>query len=248
MNYAKKYLLLCLFFFCSKSFAIENKILRVCVSGGFFPFESKSSQGEWVGFDVNMLKDFSTHIQAELQFIDIRWDGIVPALLSRKCDFIAGGMSITLERKKVVAFTNPVLKNAISILANKRDIFHEESLQDLDKQKYTLAVRSGTSADAYLNKYPPKHLIILKFDDNPTLINALLTHKANAIAQDKTLLLPLLKVHSVNLRFLKTPILEEDIALAARKEDIILVLEFNQFLKEWKKSGKYEQNMKKFFN
>ena len=199
------------------------------------------------GFDIDMMEAFSSQIHVLLKMIDIRWDGIIPALLSKKCDFIAGGMSVTQDRTKIVAFSDPILKNGIAILANKIYVPDEESLQNMDKKKLTFAIRTGTSADAYLSKFPPKNLVILKFDDNATLINALLTGKVNAITQDRTLLIPVLKSHLDKFRILKEPILEEDIAIAARKQDKKLLFEFNQFLINWKKSDKYNQYIKEYF-
>ncbi|MES2614195.1 MAG: transporter substrate-binding domain-containing protein [Bdellovibrionota bacterium] len=233
--------------FCFNSNALENNTLRVCTSGDFFPFETKTSDGKWVGLDIDMLQAFSKTIQANLKIVDMRWDGVIPALLSNKCDLVAGGLSVTKERKKIMLFSDTILKNGDAILANKVLLPVEESLQDMDKKNKSLAIRTGTVADIHFSSHPPKNLKLLKFDDNATLINALLLGKVNAIAQDRTLLVPVQKAHSETLRLFKNPVFETDVAVAARKQDANLIAKFNKFLKKWKKTDTYKDAMQKYF-
>jgi len=240
-------LVLLTFFLSHKLYALEGNTLRVCTSGDFFPFQNKTADGKYVGFDIDLMQAFATSIHAELKMVDMRWDGVIPALIAHKCDFIAGGMSITPVRQKIVAFSTPVLQNKIIILANKLVVKNAESLQQLDENKFTIAVKLGTSAAAHLAQTPLQNLIVLKFDDNASIINALLTGRADAIAQDRTLLLPVLNAHLDKLKMLKEAIAQEDIGIAARKEDKNLLTQFNEFLIEWKKTDTYKGYIKKYF-
>lgn len=77
----------------------KEKILKVCSDAGFLPFEMKTQKGDWIGFDVDMMTEFSKSISVELKMVQIAFDGIIPALLTKKCDMIAAGLTVTPERK-----------------------------------------------------------------------------------------------------------------------------------------------------
>src|SRR5689334_20471493 len=46
-------------------------------------------------------------MKADCAFVQQEWDGMIPALNSKKFDMIVASMSITEERKKAVEFSDP---------------------------------------------------------------------------------------------------------------------------------------------
>ena len=58
--YYPLFFLIC--FLLNKSYALENNTLRVCTTGDFFPFESKTPDGRFVGFDIDMMEAFSASV------------------------------------------------------------------------------------------------------------------------------------------------------------------------------------------
>lgn len=80
--------------------------LNICVEGAYPPFSETTSSGEVVGFDIDIANALCAEMGKSCAMVQTEWDGIIPALLERKCDAIIASMSITEDRKKVIDFTN----------------------------------------------------------------------------------------------------------------------------------------------
>jgi lysine-arginine-ornithine-binding protein len=80
--------------------------LNICVEGAYPPFSEIADNGSIVGFDVDMASALCAEVGETCEMVQVDWDGIIPALLERKCDAIVASMSATPERAQVVAFTD----------------------------------------------------------------------------------------------------------------------------------------------
>lgn len=225
-----------------------EKVLKVCSDAGFLPFEMKTQKGDWIGFDVDMMKEFSKTLSAELRMIQISFDGIIPALISAKCDLIAAGMTVTNERKAMVLFSDPTFTSGLSIAIknnekNKNDF---KDLDSLDKSGNKIAVKTGYTSDIYLSK-TLKKAQILKFDQDADLVLAVMQGRANAFVSDTTYVDLMEKGNKNKFIILPTKVVAESFSIAARKDDHGLINKFNVFLKSWKDNGGYEKTKKYYF-
>ena len=64
------------------------------------PFTIKQSNGQWSGFEVELVRKLCQRLKQSCQIAEVSWDGIIPALNSKKIDVIFNSMSITPEREK----------------------------------------------------------------------------------------------------------------------------------------------------
>ena len=227
---------------------LKNNTLKVCSDAGFLPFEMKNSSGQWEGFDVDMMKDFSKSLNLKLEMIQINFDGIIPALLSGKCDMIAAGMTVTPSRKKVVSFSHPTFENGLSIALKNTEEgkIKYTNLASLDKQGLKIAVKTGYTSDIYLTKYLKKAQI-LRFDEDSDLYLAVRQGRADAFVSDSTYVSLILKENKNKLIVLPTNVTAEEFSVATRMQDKELTESFNQFLEKWKSSPAYSQAYDKYF-
>ncbi|MDQ8768062.1 transporter substrate-binding domain-containing protein, partial [Streptococcus ruminantium] len=58
------------------------------------------------GYDVQVAQKIAQAMDKKLLIVKTKWEGLVPALTSKKIDMIIAGMSPTEERKKEIAFSN----------------------------------------------------------------------------------------------------------------------------------------------
>jgi lysine-arginine-ornithine-binding protein len=88
--------------FATSAFAAD---LNICVEGAYPPFSEMNSAGDVVGFDIDIANALCGQMGKSCEMVVSDWDGIIPALLERKCDAIVASMSITEERKQRVDFS-----------------------------------------------------------------------------------------------------------------------------------------------
>lgn len=101
----------------SVSFA---KVLYVGTNAEFQPFEYLED-GKIVGFDVELMEEIAKLMGKEIEWKNIAFDGLLPALQAKKLDVIIAGMTATEERKKFVNFSETYYTSNQMILINKEN-------------------------------------------------------------------------------------------------------------------------------
>jgi len=95
------------FGFAKTSYAADDVIRFGVAAEPYAPFSVKDASGKWQGWEIDLMDAVCKEMKAKCEIVDVAWDGIIPALLAKKFDVIWSSMSITDERKKVIAFSNP---------------------------------------------------------------------------------------------------------------------------------------------
>lgn len=79
--------------------------IRVASEGAYAPWNFTNADGELDGFEIELMRDLCDRMNAECELVSQAWDGMIPALQAGRYDAIMAGMSITEERKEVIAFS-----------------------------------------------------------------------------------------------------------------------------------------------
>lgn len=85
----------------------EAGVIRIAMSGAYPPFNFVNESNQVVGFDPAIGTEIAKRMGVEVEIVTTAWDGIIGGLLANKYDAIVGSMSVTEERKEVVAFVGP---------------------------------------------------------------------------------------------------------------------------------------------
>ena len=118
MNIIKKFslgLLITLFM----SISANAEKIKIATEGAYPPWNSKDSDGNLIGFEVELAKWLCLYMEAECTIVEQDWDGMIPALVMRKYDAIMAGMSITDERKKTITFSQGYADEVASLAVMK---------------------------------------------------------------------------------------------------------------------------------
>jgi arginine/ornithine transport system substrate-binding protein len=71
------------------------------------------------GFDIDIANALCAQMKVECVMVQLSFDGMIPALNSRKIDAVIASMSITDERKKAVDFTDKYYKTPAQFVVKK---------------------------------------------------------------------------------------------------------------------------------
>ena len=81
--------------------------LRIGFAVGYAPFSEIGTDGQLKGFEIDVAQALCAHLAVSCTPVILEFDGLIPALQSRKIDAIMASMGITPERQQVIAFSSP---------------------------------------------------------------------------------------------------------------------------------------------
>ena len=106
----------------------EGKLLKIGVSAAREPFSFVDKNGKVTGHDTELARIISAKLQRPVEFSDMKFMALIPALQSGKVDMIVSGMTATDERRKSVDFTQPYFANAQVLFVKKTSVASTTSL------------------------------------------------------------------------------------------------------------------------
>lgn len=90
------------------------------------------------GYDVQIAKQIAEKLGKKPLVVKTTWNGLIPALTSKKIDIIVAGMSPTEERRKEIAFSDSYYRSQPVIVVRKdSDYADAKSLADFKGAKLT---------------------------------------------------------------------------------------------------------------
>lgn len=246
--------LLCALMNTSANAAEENTLdsiikageIRVCFDAGYLPFEMKTKKGKFIGFDIDLMKHMAKQIKVNFTPVNTAWDGIIPSLLTNKCDIIAGGMTITAERNLKINFSNPYITVGQTALINPKLKDEVKTYQDLNNPKYTLTTKIGTSATvAMKNKLGKAKTRLFEAQDEAAL--EVVNGNADALIFDLPYNAIFASQNKGRVIHLDTPFTHEPLGWAIRKNDVNFLNFLNNYLSQIKGDGNYDRIYSKWF-
>ncbi len=110
----------------------EGKILKVGVCATREPFSFVDKNGRVSGHEGEVARVIGARLKRPIEFVDMKFMALIPALQSGKIDIIISGMTATEERSKSVDFTQSYFDSAQVLFVRKASTQKEYSLPFID--------------------------------------------------------------------------------------------------------------------
>ncbi len=240
----------------------KTKVLTVSVNEFYDPFYIENAKEDYLGLDVDFARAYADFWDVELKIIPLRtFDQHARMLEKGETQIALAGLSSSLLRFKDVYFTDPYLISTPSALVNRSILPPEPEGQIVTVQLFrtimdlqsisgiSYSVLSNSSNHQFLKETFPKAQIFSYFTSEAAF-NELKKNNVNCFVADSYYILALLQKNP-SLRASYMPITglvqEEHISMAVAKRDIEFLYHLNFFIKEYKRSGKMQFLVNKYF-
>ncbi|WP_274626481.1 transporter substrate-binding domain-containing protein [Arvimicrobium flavum] len=216
------------------------------------PFYEQDSSGNWGGWEVEMVNAICAEAKLECTLTPIPWDGLIPALTSKKIDAIMNSMSITEERKKTIDFSDKYYNTPTAIIGPKDKTF---GASPADIKGKVLGVQVSTTHAAYAKKHFGDAAEIKEYQTQDEANQDLIAGRIDATQADSIALDAFLKSDQgkacCDLKGYVAPddeVLGPGVGAGVRKDDAELKDKINAAIKALRDNGKYGEITKKYFD
>ena len=218
--------------------------LVVGTDAAYPPFENINTTTNVIeGFDIDLLNAIGAKAGFTLKYENAAFDPIFINLAAGQFDLVISAATITEERQKTVAFSNPYFAAGQVIIVRTADAETIKVVGDLAGK--TIGVQLGTTgAEAAKNI---KDVTIKEYQTAPEAFAALANKDVDAVVNDNVVSLTLiLNRPERDLVVTGDPFTVEYYGIAMRLECTELIDKVNAALEEVIKDGTYEDIYKKY--
>ena len=214
--------------------------LTMATNATFPPYEMTTDSGDIEGIDVDTAKTIAEKLGLELQIDDMDFDAALLSVQQGKADIAMAGITVTDERKAVMAFSDSYATGIQSIIVPEgSDI---ASPDDLAGKK--IGTQRGTTGYIYCTDDFGEDSVVA-YDNGLTAVQALNNGQVDAVVIDNA---PAKEYVAANpgLKVLETSYAEEDYAIGMNKDNTALVEAVNAALEELKADGTLQSIVDKY--
>jgi polar amino acid transport system substrate-binding protein len=220
--------------------------LRIACQTQGAPFSFVDRNGKQTGSSIDLSKMIAKEMGVKVKFLNYDWDGLIPALLSKKADMLAADMTPTLKRAMKIAFPDPYMYTG-SVVFVKQDS-PIKTLEDI-KAGTKIAVLLGSTGENDAKKAFPEAKLKTYKGGGPLLINAILAGHTDAGVNDGSAVRGQVSNFPPNsVRILEGELSRSPLAFAVRYDSPDLLRWLDLFFLHIKLDGRLDKNLDYWVN
>lgn len=234
----------------SVSMFAQAETIKMGTEGAYAPFNSVNKDGKLEGFDIDIGNALCAEMKVECEWVTADWDGIIPALMSKKFDTIVASMSITDERKQKIDFTQKYYTSPVKFAAPK-DAKVDISVDGLKGK--IIGVQGSTVTENFVKGMFGEVAEIKAYGAQDEANLDFVSGRVDLIAADSFVLYDFLATkdgdfaEAVGPDFDDPKYLGEGIGIGVRKGDDALKDRLNKAIKAIRANGTYKAINDKYF-
>jgi len=216
------------------------------------PFYQQDASGNWGGWEVEIVNAICDEAKLTCTLTPIPWDGLIPALTSKKIDANMNSMSITAERMKTIDFSDKYYNTPTAVIGAKDQKFDATPAGLKGK---VIGVQVSTTHAAYAKKHFTEAAEIKEYQTQDEANQDLAAGRIDATQADAIALDAFLKSDTGKACCDLKGYVERDdevlgpgVGAGLRKEDTALKEKINAAIKAIRANGKYAEITKKYFD
>ncbi|WP_240549289.1 transporter substrate-binding domain-containing protein [Billgrantia antri] len=223
---------------------IQDDVFQVANSGAYPPFSYVDTEGNLVGFDVDIAEALADRMGVEVNIQTSPWNGIVAALAGGRFDACICSMSVTEERKQAVDFTDSYYSSGLSVWV-------QESTDDVssidDFEGKTVGSTLGETGNQWATENGDGKWRNQTFQGLPDMLNALTTGRIDVMIADDIPVYVALNEQDLAIKQVDVGELPSwPAAIAIQKNKPELKEALNSALAEIKADGTYQEIVDKW--
>ncbi len=204
----------------------HGSTVRIGTEGAYPPYNFLNDAGEVDGFERELGDELCVRAELTCEWVTNDWDSIIPNLVSGNYDAIMAGMSVTDERKEVIAFSEQyTLPDPSSFL-----VMDEAA----DLATGVIAAQAGTIQAAYVAS---SGATLLEFATPDESVAAVKNGEADAVLADKSFLAPLAEADGELSLVAQDVMIGGGIGIGLRQSDEELKTKFDAAIISMKEDG-----------
>ena len=216
--------------------------LRVAVQTQGPPFSMVDKTGERTGSAVELAKLMAKDMGVKINFLDLDWDGLIPALLSGKADLLVADMTPTLARAMKVAFTKPFMYTGSTVFTKAGSKF--KSTEACKAPGTKIAVLLGATGEKEAKTVFPQADIKSYKGGGPLLLDAVNNGQADCGVNDVSAVKGQTTAYPAGAFTIMPEMLsKEPLAFATRYDSQDLLIWMNLFLDQVTLDGRLQKNL-----
>ncbi|MBP1908982.1 basic amino acid ABC transporter substrate-binding protein [Methanolobus bombayensis] len=214
----------------------------------FPPFEyaDENNSNEIIGFDVDLINAIAEDQGFNIEWKDLEFDALIPALQSGQIDMIVSGMTITAEREESVDFSDPYI-NAGLALAVAAD---NDEIQDVDDiQGKVAVVQQGSTGAAKADELKEEGLIeeVVYLAHVSDIVMSLQNGRGDFMINDLPVTKSFISQNPDVIKIVDDQMQSESYGFAVKTGNTELLEKLNAGLENVKADGTYDEIMEKYF-
>lgn len=164
----------------SAAASAAEQTLRVGTEPTFAPFEFVDEKTNITGYDIDIINAIGEAEKVKFEIVSMPFDGLIPALLTGQLDVIIAGMTITPERKKRVAFSEPYYDSGLSAVILTENVTKYRKIANLSHSR--ICAQIGNTGSVYAQKLSGD---VVNFNTHPEAYMELKAKGCEAVITDR---------------------------------------------------------------